>query len=130
MLILTIRTDNPEAEIGLYNGEQQLAYEKWMAHRQLSDTLHHKIEDALKTQGKTWQDVAGIVAFEGPGSFTGLRIGLTVANALSYSIEIPVVAAKGDDWITHGIHRLQAGEQDEVALPFYGKDANITTPRK
>ncbi len=130
MLILTIRTDNPEAEVGLYDGEKQLDYQKWMAHRQLSDTLHHKIEDLLTAHGKTWQDVAGIVAFEGPGSFTGLRIGLTVANALSYGIEIPVVATKGDNWITQGIHRLQAGEQDEIALPYYGKDANITTPRK
>jgi len=130
MLILTIRTDKPEAEIGLYDDEKQLGYEKWLAHRQLSDTLHHKIEDVLKAHGKTWHDIAGIVAFEGPGSFTGLRIGLTVANALSYGINIPVVASKGDGWIAHGIHRLHAGEQDEIALPFYGKDANITTPRK
>jgi tRNA threonylcarbamoyladenosine biosynthesis protein TsaB len=130
MIILTMRTDNPEAEVGLYEGETQLAYQKWLAHRELSQTLHHKIEAMLADHGKEWKDISGIVAYEGPGSFTGLRIGLTVANALSYGIQIPIVAARGDNWILHGIHRLQAGEQDEIALPFYGKDANITVPRK
>ncbi len=130
MIVITIRTDNPEAEIGLFDGEQQVDYEKWQAHRELSETIHRKLEGILQKNDKTWQDVAGLVAYEGPGSFTGLRIGLTVANALSYGLSVPIVAAKDDDWIMKGIHRLQAGEQDEIALPFYGRDANITAPRK
>ncbi len=47
MIILTIRTDKPEAEIGLYDGEQQLAYEMWSAHRQLAETIHTKIKELL-----------------------------------------------------------------------------------
>ena len=43
MLILTIRTDNPESEIGLYDGQKQLDYEVWEAHRQLGTTIHAKI---------------------------------------------------------------------------------------
>lgn len=130
MIVLTIRTDNPQAEVGLFDSEQQLAYEQWQAHRELSRTVHHKIESILQQRAMTWQDINGIVAYEGPGSFTGLRIGLTVANAISYGLEVPIVAIKGEDWIKKGVHRLQAGEQDEIALPFYGRDANITVPRK
>ena len=81
MLILTIRTDKPEAEIGLFEDNKQLAYEMWQAHRELSDTIHKKIEKLLKSQKKDWQNIDGIVCFKGPGSFTGLRIGLTVGNA-------------------------------------------------
>jgi len=130
MIILTIRTDNPQAEVGLYEGVAKIAYESWPAHRELSRTLHKTIESMLADHAKTWQDIQAIVCYEGPGSFTGLRIGLSVANALRYALEVPIVAVGGDDWIDKGITRLQAGEQDEIALPFYGRDANITIPRK
>lgn len=130
MLILTIRTDKPEAGIGLYEDDQQLAYEKWQAHRELAETIHTKIEQLLKSQKKNWQDIEGLVCFKGPGSFTGLRIGLTVANALALGLEVPVVSAQGKDWIETGIKRLHKGEDEKVALPKYGAPVNITKPRK
>jgi len=130
MIILTIRTDKPDSEIGLYDGETQLAYETWPAHRQLAETIHGKIEVLLQGQHKSWPDVQGIVCFQGPGSFTGLRIGLTVANALSYSYQLPVVATQDPAWLETGIHRLQAGENDTRAMPFYGADAHITPQKK
>lgn len=37
MIILSIRTDKPEAEVGLYKDSVQLAYETWTAHRALAD---------------------------------------------------------------------------------------------
>ncbi|HSX06426.1 MAG TPA: tRNA (adenosine(37)-N6)-threonylcarbamoyltransferase complex dimerization subunit type 1 TsaB [Candidatus Saccharimonadia bacterium] len=130
MIILTIRTDKPEAEIGLYDNDKQLAYEMWQAHRELAETLHQKIETLLKSQQKSWPDIQGIVCFQGPGSFTGLRIGLTVGNALSNSYHIPIVAEQDPRWLETGIQRLQNGETDELALPFYGADAHITPPKK
>lgn len=130
MIILTIRTDSPEAEIGIFDGQQKLAYETWHAHRELSSTLHKKIEELLINHGKAWNSLEAIIAFEGPGSFTGLRIGLSVANALASSLDIPIVAEQSDNWIQKGVERLIAGQQDEIALPFYGRDANITAPRK
>jgi hypothetical protein len=45
MIILTIRTDKPEAEIGLYDDEKQIIYETWQAHRQLAETIHLKIKE-------------------------------------------------------------------------------------
>jgi tRNA threonylcarbamoyladenosine biosynthesis protein TsaB len=130
MIILTIRTDKPDAEIGLYDGDTQLAYEVWTAHRQLAETLHRKIETLLKNQGKDWPDIQGIACYQGPGSFTGLRIGLTVANALSYSYDLPVVATQDPGWLEHALKRLENGERDKLALPYYGADAHITPPKK
>lgn len=129
MVILTIRTDNPEAEVGLYDGEKQLAYEKWQAHRELAGTIHTKIKDLLASQGKRISDMQGIVCFQGPGSFTGLRIGITVADTLAYGLHIPIVAAQ-DDWIEQGIRRLEAGENDRIALPHYGAPVHITQQKK
>jgi tRNA threonylcarbamoyladenosine biosynthesis protein TsaB len=130
MIILTIRTDKPEAEIGLYDNQAQLTYETWQAHRELGKTIHLKIRELLQSQGKDWKAIEAIVAFCGPGSFTGLRIGLTVANALAYAQNIPVVAVMGDEWISDGIDRVLNGDNDKIAMPEYGADANITEPRK
>ncbi|MDB5182542.1 MAG: hypothetical protein JWO47_326 [Candidatus Saccharibacteria bacterium] len=130
MIILTIRTDKPESEIGIYSDEKQIAYEKWEAHRQLAETLHKKIQALLKQHGKSWQDIEGVVVYEGPGSFTGLRIGISVANALSYSLKIPIIGSQGDHWVKDGLELVMAKNNHLPVLPFYGADANITTPRK
>jgi len=130
MLILTLRTDKPEAEIGLYNDSRQLAYLTWTAHRELSVTIHQKIEELLHGQGKSLYDVQGIACFKGPGSFTGLRIGLTVANTLAYALHVSVVAREDPRWLEVGIADLLAGQDDHVALPAYGSDVHITAPKK
>lgn len=130
MLILTIRSDKPEAEIGLYDNDKKLAYENWQAHRQLAETIHIKIEALLKSQSKDWHDLEGIVCYQGPGSFTGLRIGLTVGNTISYGLEIPIVAQQKADWIKSGIVRLISGQADELALPHYGSPPHITEQKK
>ncbi len=130
MLILSIRTDKPESEIGLFEGPTQLDYEVWEAHRQLGTTIHRKIDELLKRQGKTLHDIQGIVCFKGPGSFTGLRIGLTVANAFAYALDIPVVAREDPQWLESGIADLLAGKNDSIALPEYGAEAFTTLPKK
>lgn len=130
MIILTIRTEKPEAEIGLYDGQAQLAYKTWQAHRQLAESLHRTIETMLESQHKTWRDLEGVVCFQGPGSFTGLRIGLTVGNALSNSYGLPIVAEQDPSWIENGISRLLEGERDQLALPYYGAEAHVTPPKK
>ena len=130
MLILTIRTDNPTAEIGLYFDGNKIAYESWTAHRRLAETIHQKILEMLKTRGKTWADIEGILFFKGPGSFTGLRIGASVANALANGLGTPIAGTEGNDWTSKGIKRLSAGENDGLLLPVYGAEAHITPPKK
>ncbi len=130
MIILTLRTDKPEAEIGLYDGQMQLAYKTWMAHRQLAETLHRSLEKLLSAHSKVWADIEGIVCFQGPGSFTGLRIGLTVGNTLAYSYGVPIVAMQGSDWIKEGIQHLCNGENQAVVVPFYGAEVHITPQKK
>jgi tRNA threonylcarbamoyladenosine biosynthesis protein TsaB len=130
MLVLTIRTDKPEAEIGLFEAGKKLAYEKWPAHRELAETIHKQIAKNLQFVSKDWKDIEGIVCFKGPGSFTGLRIGLTVGNTLAYSLQVPVVSTEGKDWIGLGISRLTKGDNETVAMPRYGGPVHITKPRK
>jgi tRNA threonylcarbamoyladenosine biosynthesis protein TsaB len=129
MTILTIRTDKPEAEIGLYADQEQIAYDIWQAHRALAETLHSRIQSLLLAQNLSVQDLQGIVCYKGPGSFTGLRIGLTVANALANAVRLPIVGETSDDWQQNGILRLLRGEDEKIVLPEYGADVHITTPK-
>lgn len=130
MIILSIKTDQPTAEIGLFENENKLGYVTWEAHRTLTDTIHIQIKKLLDEQKKTWGDLGGIIIFKGPGSFTGLRIGFTVANTLAYAQKIPIVTTGGDNWLDIGKKRLLTDEDDHIALPEYGADAHITTPKK
>jgi len=125
-----MRTDKPDAELGIYDDEKQLAYMIWPAHRQLAETIHTKLNDLLSSQGMNLKSTGGIIVFQGPGSFTGLRIGLTVANALAVGLEVPIVAVQDPEWIEQGIRRLIASESDVQALPFYGADVHITPQKK
>jgi len=129
-MILTLRTDKPEAEIGLFDKSgKELAYVKWQAHRELSETIHRQIANLLADQSIEYSDLVGIVYYEGPGSFTGLRIGAAVGNALGRSLKIPIVSAGSDGWIDTGITNLNEGK-DLGAIPYYDSEAKTTTQKK
>lgn len=130
MNILTIRTDKPEAEIGLFQDTEEKACYRWEAHRILAETIHIKISQLLKENAMTLSDIEGIVVFRGPGSFTGLRIGIAVANTLAASLRTPIVGSTAESWTTDGLQRILNNETDEVVIPEYGALPNITAQKK
>lgn len=130
MLILTLRTDNPEAEAGLYDGDKKLGYTSWQAHRALAETIHQKVKKLLDDHKKELKDIDGIVIFKGPGSFTGLRIGFSVANALADSLQVHITAVAGDGWTKNGIAQLLNGQGDKMVLPDYGAEPKTTRQKK
>jgi tRNA threonylcarbamoyladenosine biosynthesis protein TsaB len=128
-MILLLDTSTPVCKLVLVDGSTQVAAE-WQADRTLAKGLLSYIQQQLDAQGKTWHDVDGIGVFKGPGSFTGLRIGLTVLNTAADALRLPIVGATGDDWQADALTRLKAGEDDKIVLPEYGSEAHITKPRK
>ncbi len=48
------------------------------------------IDELLKKKGKKIQDITEIEVETGPGSYTGLRVGVSVANAIGWALGIPV----------------------------------------
>lgn len=130
MLVLTLRTDKPESEIGLYEDGTEIFYERWQAHRQLAETIHHKIREVLDSQGKSLEEVSAIAAYQGPGSFTGLRIGLSVANALAMSYGLPIIGTTGDNWRELALTKLEAGKSVDFVVPEYGAEVHITPQKK
>lgn len=130
MIIAAIRTDTNRAYIGLNDDYTPLKHHAWDAHRELVATLYTQLKQLLDEQSLTLNSLNGLICYEGPGSFTGLRIGLSAANALAYSLNIPIVSVGGEDWIAKGIDKLLSGENQKLAIPFYGAEAHITAQKK
>ena len=130
MIILALRTDKPEAEIALYDDSKLIDSLSWEAHRQLAETIHHKIKDLLSPQGSDWSNIEGIIIYRGPGSFTGLRIGMSVANALASSLQIPIVSESGEVWLEEALAKIINGSNQKVVTPEYGSEPHITKQRK
>ena len=129
-MYLFIMTSNPQAEIYLYDGDTKVGETIWLADRHLAETIHKEIRSLLALKGLSEQDLTGIGIFRGPGSFTGLRIGHSVANSFAYSLGLPIVGALGDNWLGDAVHRLDSGENDKIVSPFYGAPPRTTKPRK
>ncbi len=130
MGILLIKTDQADVFVGLAEDLEVTASLEWLAGNQLSLTLNAKIEKLLKENNLEFKDISGIVFFAGPGSFTGLRIGASVANTLAYSLEVPIVGVSGKDWQDKGLASIKKGVNDRIAKIHYGNEPNITKPRK
>lgn len=130
MIVLSVRTDRPEAETGLFKDQEEIAYRSWQAHRQLAETINIKIRDMLDEHNLSLHDLGGVIVFRGPGSFTGLRIGISVANALAESLSIPIVGGGGDDWIDELLKTIASGENQHTVTPEYGADPRTTQQKK
>jgi len=128
-MILLLDTSTPVCKVSFVDGDWRFD-DEWESGRTLAKGLLSYLQANMQKNGKTWTDISGIVAFQGPGSFTGLRIGLTVLNTIADSEAIPIVGATGDNWQADGLARLAAGENDGLVMPEYGAEAHITTPRK
>ncbi len=130
-MILGIRTDKPESELWLADesGKLMEVY-KWQAHRQLAETIHIKIKELLAKHDVSLENLTGITAFLGPGSFTGLRIGISVANSLAYGLKLPIAGSQADKWFIQSFGDLIDNKSFEPLLPFYGAPVHITQAKK
>lgn len=126
---LFINTSTPLCRVLLELDGVLHTYE-WQADRQLAKGMLAYIERCLSEHGSKLADIQGIGVYKGPGSFTGLRIGLTVMNTLADGLDIPIVGVTGEEWVATAQERLRLGENDHLVLPDYGGDAHITKPRK
>lgn len=128
-MILLLDTSTPVCRLTLVDSGRRVE-SSWEAGRDLSKGLLGFIESELKLKGRVFDDISALGAYRGPGSFTGLRIGLTVLNTLADSLGVPIVGEVGESWQDAALRRLEDGDNDQAVLPLYGSEAHITSPRK
>ena len=128
-MIILLDTSTPTCKLTLVDNGKKREFE-WQADRQLAKGLLSFLERSLSENGQSLNSIRGLGIMKGPGSFTGLRIGITVFNTIADTNNVPIVGESGDSWQDKAIMRLENGENDHVVLPEYGSEANITKPRK
>ena len=57
-----------------------------------AERLHVFIEECLKESNITFKDLSAIAVSQGPGSYTGLRIGVSTAKGLCFALDLPLIA--------------------------------------
>ena len=124
-MIILLDTSTATCRLTTVDGESSNNFD-WEAGRTLARGLLAFIQEKVGDV----KNISGIGIMRGPGSFTGLRIGMAVANTLADGLGIPIVGETGDSWQESALGRLSSGEDDQVILPFYGGDAHITKPKK
>lgn len=84
-MILLINTSGKDLEFALGDKHRVIAVEKQ------SVALPTECEKFLHECGAAWRDLSAIGVVVGPGSFTGVRLGIAYAKGLSMGLNIPVV---------------------------------------
>ncbi len=92
MIVLGLETATPVCGVALGRGDSVLVERSLNVGTHHAERLLPMIRDALEEAGMGLRDIDGIAVSIGPGSFTGLRIGLSTAKSLCWSAGLPLVA--------------------------------------
>ncbi|MDC9822459.1 tRNA (adenosine(37)-N6)-threonylcarbamoyltransferase complex dimerization subunit type 1 TsaB [Devosia sp. ZB163] len=88
--LLAIDTAAPRLQLALLTGDDADTLVEDMPQGQ-AERIFPAIDELLKRNGAAYKDLARIAVTTGPGSFTGLRIGLSAARGLGLALGIPVI---------------------------------------
>jgi len=114
-MLLAIETATDRASVALGVPGADPLEENVAGARRHAATLLPMIQSLLRRAGASLDDVTGIVLSDGPGSFTGLRVGASVAKALVHARRLPL-------WVAPSLLVRAAGvaQADEVVLAVAG----------
>src|SRR5579863_4554912 len=137
-VILNIDTSMPTAGVCLSIEGNVLALAESQDQKNHSSWLHPAIRRLLEETGYRPGDLCAVAVTAGPGSYTGLRVGMAAAKGFCYALGIPLIAVNTLDMMAFAA-REQLPEADllcpmidarrmEVFTAVYGKDGNPVLP--
>lgn len=126
MWLLALETATPMLSVALLkNGEPVVEYNE-RSKRRHAQTVAPTIADLLQGQGLRPEDVGAVACGSGPGSFTGLRIGLSTAKGLAQALNIPLITVSTLDILAAAAIRpdtvtapLLDAKQGHIYVAFY-----------
>ncbi|MBU1164032.1 tRNA (adenosine(37)-N6)-threonylcarbamoyltransferase complex dimerization subunit type 1 TsaB [Patescibacteria group bacterium] len=129
MILFIDTSDSAKATVALIDNQKLKKKIEFKAKFKQAELLLKQIEKLNINLNK----LKGIIVIIGPGSFTALRIGATVANTLSWSLKIPVVGIKQTDLdqvVIKSEKLISKIKNNKFVIPHYGKEPNITKSKK
>ena len=92
--ILHIETATDVCSVAVAEEGQVLSFveERFRHHNDHSKNLTLFIQDCLQKAGKTLHDLKAVAVSRGPGSYSSLRVGTSVAKGICYALDIPLIA--------------------------------------
>jgi tRNA threonylcarbamoyladenosine biosynthesis protein TsaB len=113
-LILAMDTSTASMTIALLEGEKVLGETHSLTERNHSVRLVPEVRQLLEAAGKTVEDVDMLAVGYGPGSYTGVRIGVTVGKTIAWALDIPIIGVSSLEALAYGGIRLDAPEDGAV----------------
>ena len=89
--LLAIDTSTGVAGIALYGPSGPLAEESWAAGRTQTATVLHEIDRLCTLSGLRPADLGAVAVATGPGSFNGMRVGISTAKGLVFALGLPLL---------------------------------------
>lgn len=131
-MILYIDTTTREfVKLALIKKQDVFLLDKNVGNKQ-SENLLDLLNKFLKSKKVKLEKIEKIIVNTGPGSFTSVRIGVVIANTLSFALKIPVIGISNKK-ITNKQDILELSDlksEEESVKPYYYKEANITKSKK
>jgi tRNA threonylcarbamoyladenosine biosynthesis protein TsaB len=119
--VLFINTVGDISRIAIFVDAKKFISKQWSGKQELSEKLLFKTDSLLSKAKISVNNLTSISVCRGPGSYTGLRVGLTVANFLAWSLGIPIYSANKFGKII--------GTAKKNVLPKYYSSPMITKPK-
>jgi len=109
-LILNIDTSSANAYVFLADGKQLLAAEQNNEQKNHASFLEPAIQRLFKTAGLSIKQLDAVAVVSGPGSYTGLRVGVATAKGLCYALGKPLVFLNTLDLMARAIYGTNTGK--------------------
>ncbi len=103
MKLLSLETSTSNLSLAVSCDEKIIRYRNYPVGRVLSSAIIPSIKNILKISDIALKEIDGFAVSLGPGSFTGLRVGLSTVKALAYSLKKPIVGVSTLDILALGI---------------------------
>ncbi len=125
-MLIAIDTATDQASLALHDGFRVRVEQTWEAQRQQTRELSPRLAAAIEQVDLLPKQMSGVAVTKGPGSFTGLRIGMSVAKGLAMAQNLPLIGIPTLDVVASAQGRdrrrlgavLQAGRR-RIAIAFY-----------
>jgi tRNA threonylcarbamoyl adenosine modification protein YeaZ len=119
---LVIDTATRQSTVALGDGPRLVAESRRVSEHRHGALVLEQIEEVLARGGIAAVEIGAIGVGTGPGSFTGLRVGLATAKTLAWGLGCPLVGILTADSLRHAVQGPEAGANLTVVMPAGARD--------